>query len=122
MYKLQILKVVYKFSCKLWKFEKQGILMLNHRRFLMSYKALTVKTLQNSTENTTSNHAENRCNLRQITAQSALKHTIKWMKQQGKVTEIARQEDWNEEIQALKSLQNSTEIVFSFLFGRPWKC
>ena len=122
MYKLQILKVVYKFSRKLWKFEKQGILMLNHRRFLMTYKALTVKTLQNSTKNTTSNHAENRCNLRQITAQSALKHTIKWMKQQGKVTEIAGQEDRNEEIQAQKSLQNSAEIVFSFLFGRPWKC
>lgn len=41
------------------------------------------------------------------------------MKQQGKVTEITRQEEWNEEIQALKSLQNSAEIVFSFLFGRP---
>lgn len=41
------------------------------------------------------------------------------MKQQGKVTEIAGQEEWNEEIQALKSLQNCAEIVFSFLFGRP---
>lgn len=41
------------------------------------------------------------------------------MKQQGKVTEIAGQEDRNEEIQAQKSLQNSAEIVFSFLFGRP---
>ena len=41
------------------------------------------------------------------------------MKQQGKVTEIAGQEDRNEEIQALKSPQNSTEIVISFLFGHP---
>ncbi len=41
------------------------------------------------------------------------------MKQQGKVTEITRQEEWNEEIQALKSPQNCAEIVFSFLFGRP---
>ncbi|MFC2700723.1 hypothetical protein, partial [Segatella oris] len=61
-------------------------------------------------------------NLRQIILQSASNCTVISVILDGKVTEIAGQEERNEGIEAIKWLYRCKETGFSFLFGHVWKC
>ena len=65
---------------------------------------------------------EQPCNLHQIILQSASNRTVISVILGGKVTEIARQEERNEGIEAIKWLHRCKETDFSFLFGHVWKC
>ena len=60
--------------------------------------------------------------LHRTTLQSASNRTVISVILGGKVTEIARQEERNEDIEAIKRLYRCKESGFSFLFGHVWKC
>ena len=68
------------------------------------------------------NYVEIHCNLRQITLQSAWSYDVISVKQHGKVTEIATQEDKNEVVKAVQGLHIGIENGFLFLFGGSMKC
>ena len=68
------------------------------------------------------NYAEKCCNLHQITACFELKSEVISVMLRGKVTEIAKLGDRNEDFEAMKCLRTSAESAFSFLFGRGEKC